>query len=418
MPRTSPARPALLRSLNDRTVLTVLLAQGPSSRADVVRATGLSKPTVAEALTRLEDAGLILGAGETVGRRGPNGRLYDLALSHLRGAALTVEPGRLRCDILDARGVVLRSIERTRADLPRGAAEATHALVAEAARAARLPESSVCDLVISVPGSYDAAHDQVRYADRIPDWTVPGIAAAIGGAFRDDVTVTLDNDVNLALVAERGDEPRTGVTSLLWLGAGVGLATDMAGVLYRGVSGGAGEVGYIPVPGTDARGGHPDFQDLVGGAAVLRLAREHRVSGRTAVSAVERAVETMVTEAASTAFLDELAARIALGLSVIVAVLDPGVVVLGGTVGRAGGPALASRTSKALRTSSRLRCAVVGSAVAGDPALVGARAVTVEQLTERLLDAGNRSTSSTRSDLVDAPNPIPLPRTAKEVHAR
>ena len=418
MPRTSPARPALLRSLNDRTVLAVLLAQGPSSRADVVRATGLSKPTVAEALTRLEDAGLVVDAGETVGRRGPNGRLHDLAIGHLRGAALAVEPSRLTCDILDPRGVVLASVERSRADLPRGAAEATHALVGEAARAARLPLTSVGDLVISVPGSYDAAHDQVRYADRVPDWTVPGITAAIVGAFRHDVTVTLDNDVNLALVAERGDEPRAGVTSLLWLGAGVGLATDMAGVLYRGVSGGAGEVGYIPVPGSDARGGHPDFQDLVGGAAVLRLAREHGVSGRTAVAAVERAVETVATEPGSVAFLDDLAARIALGLSVIVAVLDPGVVVLGGTVGRAGGPALASRTSKALRSSSRLRSAVVATAVAGDPALVGARAVTVERLTERLLDAGDRSASSARVDHVDASNPIPLPRTAKEVHAR
>ena len=418
MPRTSPARPALLRSLNDRTVLAVLLAQGPSSRADVVAATGLSKPTVAEVLTRLEDAGLIVDAGETVGRRGPNGRLYDLAIDHLRAAALTVEPGRLTCDILDARGAVVASVERSRGDLPRGAADATRALVAEAARAARVPLTSVGDLVISVPGSYDVVHDQVRYADRLPDWTVPGIAAAIGAAFRHDVAVTLDNDVNLALVAERGAEPGTGVTSLLWLGAGVGLATDMAGTLYRGVSGGAGEVGYIPVPGTDARGGHPDFQDLVGGAAVLRLARDHGIPGRSAAAVVERAVDAAGSDPATAEFLDELAGRVALGLSVIVAVLDPGVVVLGGAVGRAGGHALASRTARALRSSSRLRCSVVPSSVDGDPALVGARTVSVEQLTERVLSAGNRATTSAVADGAEATNPIPLPRTTQEVHAR
>jgi hypothetical protein len=44
MPGSTPARPALLRSLNDRTVLAVLLARGPSSRADVVEATGFPSP--------------------------------------------------------------------------------------------------------------------------------------------------------------------------------------------------------------------------------------------------------------------------------------------------------------------------------------------------------------------------------------
>ena len=106
MPGSTPARPALLRSLNDRTVLAVLLARGPSSRADVVDATGLSKPTVAEVLTRLEEAGLVVEAGETVGRRGPNGRLHDLAIDHLRAAAITVGPSRLSCAVLDARGAV------------------------------------------------------------------------------------------------------------------------------------------------------------------------------------------------------------------------------------------------------------------------------------------------------------------------
>ena len=416
MPGSTPARPALLRSLNDRTVLAVLLARGPSSRADVVDATGLSKPTVAEVLTRLEEAGLVVEAGETVGRRGPNGRLHDLAIDHLRAAAITVGPSRLSCAVLDARGAVLGSVERSKASLPRGAAAAARELVSAAAAAAGTDVTTVRDVVVSVPGSYDAALDQVRYADRIPDWTVPGIAAAITAAFDHDVTVALDNDVNLALVAERGDVVGApgSVTSLLWLGSGVGLATDMAGTLYRGVSGGAGEIGYVPLPA--ARGGHAELQDLVGGAAVVELGREHGVAGRTAVAVVERAVATRHDDPGAAALLDELARRIALGLSVIVAVLDPGAVVLGGAVGRAGGAALASRTAKALRATSRLRCAVVASSVDGDPAFSGAQVVAVEQLVERVLDAGTRAPAPAAPA---APtSSIPLPRSHKEVHAR
>jgi predicted NBD/HSP70 family sugar kinase/biotin operon repressor len=422
MSRTAPARPALLRTLNDRTVLAVLLDRGPSSRAELAEATGLSKPTVAEVLARLEEAGLIVDAGETMGRCGPNGRLHDLVLHHVLGAALTVEPSRITCEVLDAHGEVLGSATRTRAQLPRGAAAATLALVTEASDLAGIDVATVREVVVALPGSYDPAQDRVRYADRIPDWTVPDIVAGLTAAFGDDVVVTLDNDVNLALVAERhGSAADAGVTSLLWLAAGIGLATDVAGTLYRGVAGGAGEVGYIPVPATIAgsRSGRPDFQDLVGGTAVHRLARDHGIGGRTPAVAVAGAVAQHHDDPAARAFLDELARRIALGLTVIVAVLDPGVVILGGAVGRAGGPALATRTSKALRSTSRLSCAVVASEVDGDPALVGARAIAIERLRHLVLDAGDRTARTSIDQLTHPARPapaLPLPRTAEEVH--
>jgi predicted NBD/HSP70 family sugar kinase len=423
MSRTSPARPALLRTLNDRTVLDLLLADGPSSRADLAERSGLSKPTIAEVLSRLEEAQLIVEAGETFGRRGPNGRLHDLALDLHRGAALTVEPGRITCDVVDARGTVLGSAARVRPHVPRGAAQATWELVRTAAAAAAVDLGTVTEVVVGLPGSYDTAHDRVRYADRIPDWTVPGIGASVAAAFPAGTTMTLDNDVNLALLAERsaGAAGDSAVTSLLWLATGIGLATDLGGTLYRGVSGGAGEIGYIPVPATVSGIGskaRPDFQDVVGGAAVLRLARVHGVAGRTPAAAVERAAYDSVTDPSARDFLDELAGRIALGLAVIVAVLDPGLVVLGGAVGRAGGRELASRTARALRAISPLTCDVAASTVVGDPSLAGARTVATARVRDRLLDAANRSVV----DVAAAPPPrasstaLPTPRTAEEVH--
>ncbi|MFN8168081.1 MAG: ROK family transcriptional regulator [Candidatus Nanopelagicales bacterium] len=424
MSQSAPARPALLRSLNDRTVLEHLVVHGAASRADLAEHTGLSKPTIAEVLGRLERAELIVDAGETVGRRGPNGRLHAAALDRHRAAALSVEPGRVVCQVVDARGTVLGRAERTRKDLPRGAAAVTRALVEDAARDAGIDAAGVDEVVVSLPGSYDPATDRVRYADRIPDWTVPGLAAAIAAGLPDGTTVTIDNDVNLALVAERehGTAGESGVASLLWLGAGIGLATDLGGTLYRGVSGGAGEVGYIPVPAPDGRRAatRTDFQDVAGGAAVLALARELGVPGRTPAAAVERAAETAAADETSSRLLDELAARIALGLAVIVAVLDPGVVVLGGAVGRAGGKALAARTAHAFRAVSPLRCRIVASAVEGDPSLAGARAVAGERARDRLLDESNlgapapahdvRATARTRQ------TDVPHARTAEEGH--
>ena len=402
MARSNPARPTLLRALNDRSVLELLISSGPCSRADLSRLTGLSKPTIAEVIGRLEESALVRGAGETAGRPGPNGRLYDVAANQPVGAAVSVTAGSARCEVVDIRGRVIGSAASPRSALPRSAAQATKSLLGSACASGRVLVSAVTDVVIGLPGSYDPESDRVRYLDRLPEWTIEHLATSIATALHHHSSVTIDNDVNLALVAERSAAPtRPVVMSLLWLGAGVGLATDMDGSLYRGVSGGAGEIGYIPLtlaaPGR-SRTTVVEFQDVVGGAAVARLAREHGISGRRAADAVARAAAA--SDRASAAFLDELAHRIALGLTIIVAVLDPGVVVLGGDIGRAGGEALASRTSKALRSSGRLSSAVTPSIVTGDPALAGARDVATSLIVERLLngaDSVSAMANATRS---------------------
>ena len=393
--RAAPARPSLLRTLNDRTVLELMLSAGPSSRADLAASSGLSKPTIAEVLARLERGGLIVRAGETAGRRGPNGRMHDVVLDGVRGAAVSVEPRRVTCQVVDARGSVLGTVSRPRTG--HRASPATRLLVLECAEAAAIPPENIREIVLGLPGSYDPVLDRVRYADRLPEWSAPGILASLRQQFAEGTEVTIDNDANLALVAERvgGVAGSSAVTSLLWLSGGVGLATDLGGRLYRGVSGGAGEVGYIPVPVTGApsraRTAHSHFQDVVGGAAVLRLARAYGLVGRTAAIAVERAVAKASSQAAAGEFLDDLASRIALGLAVIVAVLDPGLVVLGGAIGRAGGTALAQRTAAALLALGPLTCEISASTVVGDPVLAGARAVAADRVRDRLLDAANTS---------------------------
>jgi len=422
MPRSSPARPALLRQLNDRTVLELLLADGATSRGDLAARTGLSKPTVAEVVGRLEASGLLVDGGETVGRPGPNGRRYDVDPARCTGVGITVEPRGVRAELVDARGAVLAT-----ASAPAGKASAAGtvaALVSTLTTGSGVRASSVHDVVIAVPGSYDVDSDQVRHADRVPAWTVPGLSAAITAELGGRVRLAVDNDANLALVAESAatqDAART--RALLWLGAGVGLAAEIDGHAYRGASGGAGEIGYVPVPtdGPVARK-QAEFQDLAGSAAVLRLAARHGLAGRTAADAVSRAAAG--TDSASGAFLDELATRVALGLTIVVAVLDPGVVVLGGSTGRAGGPDLARRTERALRSRSRLRCAVVPSSVDGDPVLTGARVVAARRSRERLLaDASIPQQSATSHDsraqrTSSLHDPSPLPRTAEEARPR
>src|SRR6478752_4084964 len=55
--RQTPGTPSLLRAINERTVLELIRAEGALSRAQVARRSGLSKPTVSQALTGLEESG-------------------------------------------------------------------------------------------------------------------------------------------------------------------------------------------------------------------------------------------------------------------------------------------------------------------------------------------------------------------------
>jgi predicted NBD/HSP70 family sugar kinase len=110
-------------------------------------------------------------------------------------------------------------------------------------------------------------------------------------------------------------------------------------------AGAAGEIGYLPVHGaplhTDIR--HPasgGFQWLAGAAAVRELAARYGFPAPTAAEAVQAAASSQA--AGSAAFLDDLAQRVAVGVASVCVVLDPGLVVLGGEVGRAGGTARAA----------------------------------------------------------------------------
>ena len=72
--RNQVGRPSLLRHTNALTLLHLLRESGTCSRADLVRASGLSAPTVTKIIADLIDANLIkpLGEGESSGGRPPN----------------------------------------------------------------------------------------------------------------------------------------------------------------------------------------------------------------------------------------------------------------------------------------------------------------------------------------------------------
>src|SRR5580658_101609 len=105
-----PGTPRLLRELNDRAALELLLAGGPMTRAQVGERTGLSKVTASQLLSRLEERGLVSSVGEQAGGRGPNAALYAVVPSSAYVAGLYVEHGELSTAVADVTGRVIAEV--------------------------------------------------------------------------------------------------------------------------------------------------------------------------------------------------------------------------------------------------------------------------------------------------------------------
>ncbi|MDH6578288.1 ROK family transcriptional regulator [Kitasatospora sp. MAP5-34] len=377
----TPARPplagtpSLLRAINDRAALELLLTNGPLSRTQLGTLTGLSKPTASQLLTRLESAGLVRAVGTTAGGPGPNAQLYQVDPAAGYVAGLDVTPSRIRVAVADITGTTLaEQLVPTKGWPAAETLERTAAAVAATVREAGLADGSLREIVIGVPGALDPVTGKLGYASHLPGWHSPRLLAELAAAL--GAPVTIENDVNLAAIAEQSFGAAQGCEDfvLLWAAEGIGAAIVIAGRLHRGFTGGAGEVGYMPVPGAPVvhrlrRKNSGGFQELAGAPAVLALAREHGLVAATAEAAIELALRT---PGAGDTFLDILAERLAVGLAVIVSVVDPELVVISGDVPTAGGDRLRGLVQDALAGLSIPRPEVRSSTVPGSPVLHGA----------------------------------------------
>ncbi|MFJ2831243.1 ROK family transcriptional regulator [Streptomyces sp. NPDC087263] len=404
-----PASPSTARAINDRLALQLMQQEGPLTAGQLKQLTGLSRPTVADLVERLTVAGLIAVVGESGSqRRGPNARLYGIVADRAHLAALDVRTEGVSVVVSDLLGT-----ELARASVPiaddTGTGPAVEQAVALVERTAKEAGAERLHTVgIGAPGLIDPVTGELRDSTGLPEWH-RRLVAALQERFP-AARVLVENETNLAALAEQRDGAARDRDTfvLLWLGHGTGAAVVLDGALRRGASGGTGEIGFLPVPGTaklpsatDCDGG---FHSLAGAVAIAGLAAEYgvvadgmphephaaalvreavgsvadagvgtRVSGSgTTGAGAGRGGGGAVSGTAASRFLDALADRLAIGAASVVAVLDPGCVVLGGETGQAGGGVLASRVEERLARMSPLPVEVRASALGGSAVLRGA----------------------------------------------
>jgi predicted NBD/HSP70 family sugar kinase len=372
---TPPAGSAkLLRAMNESAALSHLLANGTLTRGELRELTGLSKPTASEVLRRLSEAGLAMLTGHTSGGPGPHAEIYAANPEAAYAVAVSIRETRpaLAVGVNDLTGAVRG---RTETSIDFAEAGAVTTLIEAITDCAGPGRDRLRYVQVGVPGSYDRGTDRIHHVD-VPGLDRPGLVGEI--QHRVGVRVGVDNDVNLAAIAERRRGVAAGTDSfaLLWFGEGLGLAIDLGGGLLRGARGGAGEIGYMPL---GLGPGRHDLQDVLGGRAVLALAESYGIGAATPGEAVRLAGRT------SPAMLAELAGRIAVGLAAVLAVLDPALVVLAGEVGQAGGPALRDAVAAASREASPLHTQIAVTGIADDAVLLGALDAALAAVHEELI---------------------------------
>ncbi|MFD5570885.1 ROK family transcriptional regulator [Streptomyces cadmiisoli] len=380
----TPGTPRVLRAMNDRAALDLLLEHGPLSRTRIGKLTGLSKPTASQLLARLEAAGLVLVTGTSEGRPGPGAQLYAVNPAAAYAAGVDVTPERVLAAVADVTG---RTVGAHEVRTPgRRAARSVVQQVTDAldgaVKAAGLARDDVRRLVIGTPGAFDPNTGRLRYASHLPGWHSPTLLDELAAAL--PMPVEYENDVNLVAVAEQrlGAARGHGDFVLLWNEGGLGAALVLGGRLHRGWTGGAGEVGFLPVPGTPlvrqvTKANSGGYQELAGSQAIPRLARELGVPDIPAGPYTEAAA-TLLARAARTdddphrRLLRTYATHLATGLASLVSVLDPELVVLSGTSLTSGGEALRLLVQAELAELAAARPRLVVGDVHEQPVLRGA----------------------------------------------
>ncbi|SFF75112.1 Sugar kinase of the NBD/HSP70 family, may contain an N-terminal HTH domain [Streptomyces mirabilis] len=308
-------------------VFAVLAQAGSATRPQLASLAGLSKPTVSAAVAELESARLATHSGTASSGTGRSAAVYGLGPAS--GSVLAVDLGPARTRV---RGCALDGTLLAEAATPR--ARAVDAV--REALAALPPGAPLRAIVVAV--------GDVTEPDRTGAGMRPATAKArpvfdaVSVALPPGVPVHLENNVNCAALAEFHEGAARGRRTFgyLRIGVGIGLGIVIGGQVLRGANGAAGELARLPYPWDDDREPRQEaLEAYVGSQALLRRAAQ---AWRAGDGPRPRTVEGLFGLAAegrepARGLVARHAADVGRLAAAVAAVLDPGLIVLGGSTG-------------------------------------------------------------------------------------
>ncbi|WP_399925159.1 ROK family protein [Streptomyces kanamyceticus] len=361
-----------------------------TTRGALQEVTGLSRATVGQRLGRLFRAGWVReGAGGPVdsplGGR-PALRLeFDETHAVVLAAALETRHARTALLTLGGEIIAERSGPVAVEDGPDAVLGGLGARFGELLRESGRSAASVCGIGLAVPGPVDTGTGRVVQPPIMPGWDGYDIRTRLRRAFTEapDLPVLVDNDANLMAYGEQHTHyPDCAAFALVKVSTGIGAGVVVDGAVYRGIDGGAGDIGHIRVPeGADALcrcGSHGCLAAVASGGAVARRLTEAGVAAASG-SDVRALLEAGHPEAVR--FAREAGRHVGEVLATVVTLLNPGVLMIAGDL--AGTPFLTGVRELLYQRAlprSTAHLDVVTSRLGERAALIGAAALVVEHL--------------------------------------
>jgi predicted NBD/HSP70 family sugar kinase len=367
-----------IRRHNLSLLLRVIAARGKLSRANLSAETGMTRATAGSLVSELIDLGLVTETGSR-GTTGPGrpGVMLELDGSNVLTIGIEIHIGYMRILVRDLAG---RETLQRKVALSAAAVDEVIDAVAqeinEAVSAAQDAGRTVIGTAIAVPGVVDVADGTVVFAPNLGWENVP-LLARLRPLVAPGLELVVDNEANLGTLAEFYEGPFAGAGSMAYIFAetGIGVGVMVNRTLWRGASGGAGELGHMPIV---LEGGKPCacgrtgcWETLVGIVALVNAVLPDDAERLLADPAMDReALANVVREAAEAdqpevrARLNEFGRWVGIGVSHILDSLDPEIVMLAGHLSLVGPWILdATRASARDHTMPRIfdRCQIVTS---------------------------------------------------------
>jgi len=336
----SPTGVNPLRRRHRLELITSLRTDGPASRADLVRRTGLSRVTVSGLVADLIERSIVVERGQQAAAGSAGRRPTVLGLGPAAGAVLGVDFGHthLRVVAADLSGEVLAEGHRA-LDVDRSAGEALDqaaGLVDALLKEAGVDRADVAGVGMGLPGPIDRRTGVVGSSVILPGWA--GLRPADELERRLDLAVEVDNDANLGALAEVVFGAARGARDVVYVkvSSGVGAGLFVGGRIHYGASGVTGELGHTQVDpdGSLCRcGSRGCLETRAAAPALLEILRPRHGDGLTADGLVRLAHGGDV---GCRRVLEEAGRLIGRALADVSNLLNPEVIVVGGELGGSG----------------------------------------------------------------------------------
>jgi len=343
-----------LRRVNTSALLTWVHQHGPTTRARLTSELGLNRSTIGDLTSLLAESGLVeelrpdqMDLQGVQVRRSGRPSLVVSPRADVGALTLMLDVDRIVAGLVGLGGELRERRERRH----QPGVHDVRQVVDSAAQMCRdvlraEPGTAVLAVGVSVPGLVRSSDHLVHFAPNL-GWTdvqfVDLLSTALG------LPVTVGNDADLGVLAEHVRGAAVGASEVAYIGGTVGIGGGflVRGQPMHGAEGYAGEVGHLTVDrrGTECRcGAQGCWETKIGANRLLAAAGRLPGGGPAAVDEVVEAAARGDEEAG--AALDDAAYWLGFGLRALVRLVNPEVIVLGGTLGQV----LAARGARVLET--------------------------------------------------------------------